>query len=420
MKAKKVLFVWFIFFFLLFSYGYAIDIGGSNANVSGLSDTYSSKTSYLQQNEVSVWTEAEIGDYLKFALQGSYLFDLERPVFFDLDYLHLYGVGQVSFNAGRFPVSDFTGLVLSHTLDGGRIKVALPFLTATVSVGYSGLVQKPVSTIIMSRSDVQDQSIDSKIFGSPRLIEIVEIELPELILRQDVTVSALLQQDLRSQADVVSGGGKVSSQYFGTGLSGPLFSSLYYSAYFYLGTGSYQNVTILSYLTGGRVRLYLEEALFSKVELSGLYSSGDADHVDFYEGSASGASLSFIPISRPTFGLVFSPQLGNIWLITLEYSIKPFSGTGSPVMENLQTSVKGIGYFRSTVGTISEEGIDPGSRDNYLGTEVDSRIGFRPLSDVGATLMFGVFIPNGTFSSPFLTDKREVQYKGRLELSISF
>ncbi len=173
MKAKKVLFVWFIFFFLLFSYGYAIDIGGSNANVSGLSDTYSSKTSYLQQNEVSVWTEAEIGDYLKFALQGSYLFDLERPVFFDLDYLHLYGVGQVSFNAGRFPVSDFTGLVLSHTLDGGRIKVALPFLTATVSVGYSGLVQKPVSTIIMSRSDVQDQSIDSKIFGSPRLASLM-------------------------------------------------------------------------------------------------------------------------------------------------------------------------------------------------------------------------------------------------------
>ncbi len=131
-------------------------------------------------------------------------------------------------------------------------------------------------------------------------------------------------------------------------------------------------------------------------------------------------SALFTPISRPTLGLVFSPQVGNIWLLGLDYSIKPFSKSGSKVMENLQASIKGIVFFRSKVGAISEGSMASGSFDLYLGTEVDGRVNFRPVSDFGAALVFGLFIPNGDSTSPFIEYYRSVRYLARVELSISF
>ena len=287
-------------------------------------------------------------------------------------------------------------------------------------MGFSGLVQRPVSTIAMSKTDVSKQTDESVVWGSPRLVEMIEVMVPELFLRQDLKVTAIAQQDLRKAENLATDGGKLSSQYFGAGLSGPLFSPLFYSTYFYLGTGSYQQASILSFLAGGRLRLYLTEALFSRIELRGLFSSGDATHPEFYEGSSSEISRMFVAISPPFFGLVFNPKLGNIWLMSLNYSLKPFSRTKSRVMQNFQSSIKSTAFFRSTAGAISEEGIDPDSSSLYLGTSVDGRIGFRPLSDLGAAVVFGMFIPNGAAAGPFVESSRSIEYLTRLELSISF
>ena len=141
MKAVRALFVCLMLFLPLSSYGFNIDIGGSIANASTLAGSAAPPgLVFLQQNKASLWLAMEFDDYLGLALQGSYLFDLERPVFFDLDYLHLYRNGQVGFNIGRLRFADFSGMVLDHTLDGARISVALPILTASIAVGFSGLV----------------------------------------------------------------------------------------------------------------------------------------------------------------------------------------------------------------------------------------------------------------------------------------
>ena len=407
-----------LFLFLPATFG--VDLGGSIANATAITGTFPAVVSFLQQDRASLWFDAAFGSYLRFALQGSYIFDLERPFFVDLDYINFYGVGQLSFNVGRFRFSDFTRFVLSHTLDGGKVTLFLPFLTVSVSVGFSGLVQRPVSTIAMSGTDVAKQADENVILGSPRLVEMIEVMIPELFLRQDLTVTVIAQQDLRRAENLITGGGNLFSQYFGVGLNGPLFASLFYSAYFYLGTGSYQQAAILSFLTGGKLRLYLTKVLFSRIELGGLFSSGDAAHTEFYEGSPSGISRMFVPISPPFFGLVFSPKLGNIFLLNLYYSLRPFSWAKSPALQNLQTSVKGTAFFRSTPGAISEGGIDTASTGLYLGTEVDVRIGFRPVSDLGAAIVLGMFIPNNSANSPFDANNRSTGYLARFELSISF
>jgi len=419
-KQYKVLLVCVMLFLPVLSHGIIIDLGGSLENTSELSGAETSEATFFQQDKVSAWLEMELNNYLRLAVEGSYTFDSERPILFDLDHLSLYGEGQLSFSVGRFEFSDFTGLVLSHTLDGGRIKLYLPLFTASVSVGFSGLMQRPVSTIIMSRSDVFDQLDENIFFAPPRLVEMAEIHFPELFLRQDLVVTVLLQQDLRAQDTFVAGGETLSSQYFGVGVSGPLIPALYHSLYFYLGTGGYQDGSIFSFLTGGGLRLYLDHLLYSIIEVNGMFASGDAGLSEFNEGRASGTSGLFTPISQPFFGLAFSPQAGNIWLVNLSYSLKPFSNVGSRILENLQTSLEWYLYFRSTTGVISEGGIDPDSDELYLGIEVDGRIGFRPFSDLGTALLFGMFIPNSGASSPFIAGSRGVRYLVRLELSVSF
>ncbi len=252
------------------------------------------------------------------------------------------------------------------------------------SGAFAGLLFNPTSSIIMSKTDSTYSQDDARLLASPRLIEVVDIIVP----------------------------------------------SLYHDTFFYLGTGTmlsfindvYVYAPILSFLAGGGIRLYLKEALDSIIELRAIFSSGDADSTStFREGNTEGNATAFIPISRPNLALVFSPQLGNIFLAELRYSLKPFSWAKARVLGRLQTELKGVVFFRPTSGLISEPGINPDSDSIYLGTEVDWIINFKPFSDLGLALSLGLFMPdNGTAASAFLADERKIEFLGRFELSFSF
>jgi hypothetical protein len=394
-------------------FGLTVDVGGSIANETALDGNFSGTPTFLQKDKLALWLEMEFDEYWRFAIQGSYTFDITEPVYLDLDYLSIYRVGEVSFNAGRFPISEFTGLVLDHTLDGIRMRFALPAFSLQVAWATSALLQSRSSTILMSNSDMRDPFDETAFFAAPRMIEMFEFNFIEALLRQDIALTALLQQDMRPEEKKIAGGSAVHTQYLGVGMSGPLLPGLYHSIYFYLGTGVYSDVLIASFLTGGGLRLYLDEALYSVFELSTLLGTGDSETEAYFEGRTSGESGLFMPVSRPFFGLVFSPNVGNIWLSKVSYSFKPFAP--------LQLSVDGYLYFRTMRGPISEEAlIDKTSEENYLGFEVDSRIGFRPLSDLGLALLFGVFVPNTRTTSPFIRSQRYIQYFGKFELSTSF
>ena len=175
---------------------------------------------------------------------------------------------------------------------------------------------------------------------------------------------------------------------------------------------SYQYRPIFSFLGGGGIRYYREQALFTTIGLRGLFSSGDRDYTSFIEGNSAGSATAFVPITSPVFGLVFSPQLGNLFLFELNYSIKPFSRRDST---DLQTQLKVMTFFRPSTGVRSEGWIDPASNSLYLGTEVDGAVNFRPLSDLGLSLSMGVFIPG---SASFADTP--VAFSGLFELSFSF
>ena len=417
------------------------DYGGSIDNASTPAVTLDPAGTLLawdQRNRAALWLDMHFDPSFSLAVQGSYALLPGFPYVFDIDYLRAdwQVLPVLKATAGRFIFSDFTGHVLNHKLDGVMVTSAFPFGVFTAGVGFSGLILKPSSLILMSRTDSADQSNTGVYFAAPRLIEKVDALIPNILPRQDLELVAILQQDLRAQSGLIQPGetqltppglygGSLSTQYWGLGLAGAVVSGFYYNAYFYLNTGStlsyltssgtWEYANILAFLGGVGLRYFNESALASRVELEAVYSSGDADNTSYQEGNTAGDSNTFVPISQDTIGIAFQPQWGNLVLIDANYSLKPFSRS-TTVWQDLQVMFKALGYLRPTTG-VSQAGLNPASTDLYLGTELQLILNFRPLSDLGLALSFGYFLPN---QSAFTGSAAQPVLAGRLEVSFSF
>jgi hypothetical protein len=405
----------------------AFDWGGTVDNSTSV--TYAGNDQWLQEDKLALWLSSPIGSSLEFTLQGSYTFSYEQPDLIehilDVDLLQLEGkflVGQtrssqLTFRAGRFKSSDMTAFVLDDNFDGIEMGWLTRAANTIVSLGYTGLQWERVSTISITSAD----STDSDNLAPPRLVGSLQAQFPEFFLRQDLFASLMFQQDLRPEGanfSIDGNGGKLSSQYFGLGIGGPIVASLYHSTFICLGTGSAPSdlsgipeyIPIISFLTGFTLRYFIEEFFSSKAELGLLFASGDEDFEvvpnGYYEGNTVDRATVFVPISRQQLAVAFSPRLGNLVVLDAGYSLKP--------TKNLQTSVKGILFLRPTTGPIMDARTIS-SDSKYLGTELDGIVNFRPFSDLGASLSLGLFLPMGGA----FTDQ-DVLLKGQLEISFSF
>lgn len=406
----------------------AFDFGGTLDNSTTL--TYAGNLIFLQEDKLALWLEAPLGKALTLSLQGSYTYSSERPYLFDVDLLRLDGgfpLGGarsllLSFSAGRFPLADFSRLVLDDTVDGLELRLGSARINARLAAAYTGLELAPVSTVSMSWADLNSTSM----LAPPRLVELLQIQWVELFKRQDLLVSLLAQQDLRGQAgllqegetvEVAGAGGRLSTEYLGLALRGPLSTGLYYDVFAYLGTGRtlsyidgvYDYAWLVSVLAGGGVRYFRPDWRDSRAELRLLFAGGDSDYdASFIEGNRGGLATTFVTISQPELALLFSPRLGNLALLSASYSLKPLA--------MLQTALSATLFLRPTTGPISDSRVDPASDARYLGAEIDAAARLRPFSDLGAALSLGLFLPGTAFRA----ENRDPQFRGRLEISLSF
>jgi hypothetical protein len=274
----------------------------------------------------------------------------------------------------------------------------------------------------MSWADINNDPI----WAPPRLLEMLQVQLPELFGRQSLVVAVVAQQDLRSEdqllsegpaLEVIGQGGRLSTEYLGLALRGPLAGGLYYDLFGYLGTGrmlsyidgAYGYEWMLSGLAGVGVRYFREQWLSSNIELRLLLATGDEDFADsFVEGNRDGLATVFSTISQPELTLLFSPRLGNLVLAEASYSLKPAAV--------YQTILKTTVFLRPTLGPVSDARVDPASSSPYLGAEIDLTARLRVSSDLGLALTEGVFLPGAAFQSSY----REPDFGGRIELSFSY
>ncbi|MCF7949798.1 MAG: hypothetical protein K9M94_14510, partial [Spirochaetia bacterium] len=325
------------------------------------------------------------------------------------------------YSLGRFRFSEFTGYVLNHNLDGFRLNFELPALSFEASAGYTGLTFVPSSSILLTQSDydLQENVADHGYeLSSPKIIETLKMTIPALAFEQELILNVVIQQDLQPEENFTNPDDRIHSEHIGFGLRGGLAPSLYQNLFLYLnrGHGKYATAALLF---GGGLSYYNQDFYFTRVQVRGLYSSGDNDHNFFYGGYGGGdTSNHFITLSAsPQSGIVFSPQIGNISLGELSFSMRPFFKSNSRSLEKFQTTLAALTFFRNTGGAISEAGIDLTSDESYLGSEIDLSLQFRPLSDVGISLSGGLFIPN---EAVFMEAYDNIQSVVRLDASFRF
>jgi len=407
----------------------AVEWGGTlNNTTTPIYSGTSQEVSFQQEDKLALWLEAELNPRLSLTIQGSYTYDLDRPYLFDVDILRLQGryplrgSSVLEFNLGRFRTADFSALLFSDNLDGTQVSWRSAKANLTLTVGFLGLQLMPVSTVSMSWADINSTSL----LAPPRLLEMLQAELPELLGRQSLVMALVAQQDLRSEdqllaegpaLEVIGQGGRLGTEYLGLALRGPLAGALYYDLFGYLGTGrtlsyiggAYSYEWALSGLVGAGLRYFNEQWLSSNAELRLLLATGDEDFADsFIEGNRSGLATVFSTISQPELTLLFSPRLGNIVLAEASYSLKPAAV--------LQTLLKATLFLRPTLGPVSDARVDSASSSRYLGTEVELIARVRLFSDLGLAFTAGAFLPGDAFQAAY----REPDFGARIELSFSF
>ncbi len=345
---------------------------------------------------------------------------------------------------GRFVVSDMSGYVLNHRMDGLRLDFAYPGADLSLTAGFTGLLLKPNSTIIMSHLDTVNAGLSSVVLGSPRLVGSVTLTFPQLFAFQTLGLDLVYQKDLHSGDSVITEGattqdlnrgGLLDTQYIGLELGGPLTPSFFYNLFGYLNTGStlsfvadansptgssYQYEPVLAYAAGLKMDIY-PSFMKSHLGFEGLFSSGDSDATLYNEGSTTGSSTTFVPISQNTgYAVVYTPQLGNLARVGINFSIKPFYAASSDWLRTFQAEVKAFGFFRPNVGqAVSAGGAVPGVGGPYLGSEIDAYLRIRPYSDFGVELSSGVFLPNKGSGQPFPSTE-PIGFKAAVEGVITF
>ncbi len=431
----------------------AYDFGLTLDNKSNLSfDSSLSGTSLSQEDTLAAWFSANLGANTTLYAQGSYQFTLDRYYLFDIDQLYVDTTqtnplgynGKFTLRAGRIQDSDMSGKVLNGRLDGLKFELAYPREDVSMTFGYTGLMLKPTSTVVMSQMDNQDLGNSNILLGPPRLVAQTTVRFPNFVGFQTLSFDFIAQFDLRSSKSVVpvgqitsvgNSGGLLDTQYLGMKLNGPITPRLFYNVFSYLNTGStlsyvldtssgtgssYQYRAIMAYAGGGSIDLY-PAFLKSHFGLEGVYSTGDGDATSYLEGNTSGAYTSFIPINQDTtYALIFVPQLGNSARVGANFSLKPFFTSESELLRTFQLELKSYAFFRPIAAQpVSGAGVQTGVGGPYLGTEIDAYVRSRPFSDLGLQISVGTFIPNSGAGRPFPSGE-PVSFQAGLEAIMSF
>lgn len=445
----------------------AADWGGSVSSTNTVQSVPedSEEDPFVNAERLVLYLNAPLGARWEFVAQGAATFDSEPQFAADIEKLYFqrsrnfvsderYAAGEVEQSPGlvemvsrmgRLTISDPTGLVMSHTVDGADIILSGKRSEILFGAGYTGFINKEFSRVSLSIRDSVDAEDDGVYFGPARLLARGTLSFPELFLRQNVHLGLVVQQDLRDPEDVVEPkaeaafvdevGGLLDTQYVILEIGGPFSTPipLYYTVSYVFNTGrtmglledesaisgkSYQYAPIRAHLAEGRLDAFIPSFFSSSLGLGVLYTSGDKDYTSFTEGNTEDNATMFTAATPAGKGAVFGLQPGNATVTEVSYSLKPLAQSGVTALETLQGEVSMYNFFRTTgEGPVSVTEVDASTDDTYLGTEIDLALRVRPLSDLGIGLTTGYLFRN---SAVMFDDANDFDYVIRLNASLSF
>ncbi|HOV37267.1 MAG TPA: hypothetical protein PLG79_00970 [Spirochaetales bacterium] len=414
--------LWFLLFILFAGSIFAevsFDYGGEVRTLIGWEDP---GDGFLLEGEPAVWVVGDLSSHISLearlrilsTLDRSFLFDLERgvvsvklPQYPTLD-------SQFLFKGGRIVLSDFSGFILDHRLDGAYAQWEFPFTRIELGGGFTGWLPRETADIKLSLSDALDEDDEDVQYAPPRLVEVATLTVPALLFSQDIILSIVLQQDLRQNEPErpPARSDRVYTYYTGLGSTGYWARELYCSVFGYLEWGTVgQDTRLFSGIYGISAAWKPQGEQKGKGEFRLVSSSGDDRISSFYSSSEVKESNLFLPVSLQKTGIAFSPIVSNITFLEVRYGFSPLA--------RVWTEAGMFFFFRTTGGPISESGLDTEDRaDRFLGPELDLQTEWQIYSDLRIQAGLGLFIPaSGRYGA--FADHAPYS-KGTLEVCVSF
>ena len=401
---------------------YGVTLDSSTFLSSGVIDT-----TYYSQYKAAVWGElfqaTSNGGSLDLTAQGSYRYTAERPYIVDLDLFRFTGLFSeamgagtaVELKAGRLNFSDATKLILDQTLDGVQVNLLFSGFQIRLAGAYSGFILNPSSNVRISADDWSEVNDNSVFFGPKRLIA------QALIGSDGFALQALAQFDMRGNTATQI----INTQYLGIAgvprLTPDLYLDYHLTASYGQSTVSNNTTNLISALAGLGLRFYAEELAASRAHVQVTYATGFTPVVLQLNNYSFD---NFRPISQPTIGLAFSPQLANLLYLDVGYSFRPFVNNPSAILSNIEPLVGARVFFRDPVpllvsGTPADilvNDLNPNSTALYLGTEIDAGVMARLFSDLGLSIQGGAFLPSAGGSAAF-TSNRGIGFVLKIDVS---
>jgi hypothetical protein len=330
---------------------------------------------------------------------------------FNFVYQHVTAeIKTLKWTLGRYQLTEPTGLIVNQPIDGSNLDFDFGTFDLKIATGYSGLVMRSTTNLIMSEADQQSEAW----LGSPRFFGSVESSVP-LPAGHTLTFNALAQQDMTPTSKLISEwsttqqtdkGGRVDTQYLTLKADGPLADKLFYSAFATFEAGStlslltvstgnylYQYEPITALLGGLEATWYIPSLMSAAFSARALFASGDGDYASAIEGNTKGNATMFIPVNVTTLGTVFNPALSNLGYYELNGSVKPIDGQQFVVGSKL------LGFHRLVAGVVNATGV-LSNGPIWMGEELDLYSSWQPYSDLSLTASVGAFLPtSGTYDS---------------------
>ncbi len=433
---------------------WAFDWGGSLTNstsIQGIAEG-SDENLVAQTNRLTLYLGTDLWRENVLTLQGAALLaqdpvfsaDIEKAYLSRTVYPASGNLRTYQRRIGRFLVSDPTSQVLRQVIDGVSFSFDYENATITLTGGYTGFLLKEFAGLSMSKLDGLDDADEDVLFAPGRAIGQITYQRPEILFGQNLTVAAVIQEDVRDPASTIEegtpvssetaeSGGLVDTQYGIVRLNGPLpiIPNFYYDASYVLNTGRMLTAvddpdfgSVLRYepIQAHMVRMgaqfYMPGLMNSRAAASVSWSSGDADFSSYIESNTVGKATQFLAVNPSGSGSVFGLQPGNSMTTAVSFSAQPLQELGIDFLKNTQTEVTMYQFFRSAgEGPVSSADVDAAASGSYLGTEFDAAARFRPLSDLGFGVSAGLFMAN---SDILVADARSVDFLIRLDASLSF
>jgi hypothetical protein len=279
---------------------------------------------------------------------------------------------DLGLELGRFAFSDPSsgGLVFSSLFDGIGTVWNTGGTRLKAGAFYTGLLYKKSAYIIMTNSDLADYHKGDVYFASRRLAFALNWEAASFLdTRSQVDLGVLAQIDLNDTEDTLH------SQY--------LLARWRRS----LGRGWYADLGTILEVEERNRKEGLGFALYLSPFLVPAGRPGDRlfFNARFASGNWNDTMRSFKPVTAGAQGRILRARFSALSLLELGYSALLFP--------RLEGEAAAAYFFRTDRETYYDHDMDSSSRSPALGGEISARLTWTPASWCGASLGFGVFLP---------------------------